>query len=90
MSEPAMLDCEAVMRRLWDYLDGELDASRRAQVAAHLEACRACAGHFAFEQSFLDLMGKVREGEPGASGELRSRVAELLAREKSKGAHKHG
>jgi anti-sigma factor RsiW len=34
-----MLDCDAVMRQLWDYLDGELTAEREQAIRAHL----ACA-----------------------------------------------
>jgi anti-sigma factor RsiW len=35
-------DCRAVGRRLQAYLDGEIDDRRRAQIAAHLDACRDC------------------------------------------------
>ena len=31
-----MLDCDAVMRQLWDFLDGELTATREAAIREHL------------------------------------------------------
>lgn len=49
-----MLDCESVMRQLWDYLDGELTADRKTVIRSHLELCRRCHPQYRFEQSFLD------------------------------------
>jgi anti-sigma factor RsiW len=41
------LPCMAAQRHLLSpYLDGELDAERRAQVAAHLNACAQCRAEF--------------------------------------------
>ena len=37
-----MYDCDAVMRQLWDYLDGELTLDREAAVRAHLAVCKRC------------------------------------------------
>jgi mycothiol system anti-sigma-R factor len=49
-----MLDCESVMRQLWDYLDGELSSDRMAAIRAHLELCKRCYPQYEFERSFLD------------------------------------
>ena len=49
-----MLDCESVMRQLWDYLDGELTEDRTAAIRAHLELCKRCFPQHEFERSFLD------------------------------------
>ncbi len=49
-----MLDCEAVMRQLWDYLDGELTSDRMSLIAGHLDLCKRCDPHYDFERSFLD------------------------------------
>lgn len=57
-----MLDCEQVMRQLWDYLDGELTPERMAAIRAHLELCKRCYPQYEFERSFLDAVaGTVRE-----------------------------
>lgn len=42
------VDCEAVIRRLWDYLDGRLAAMTHDEVEAHLASCEQCPPHFAF------------------------------------------
>ena len=54
MSHTPMLDCESVMRQLWDYLDGELTPERMAAIRAHLEICQRCYPQYEFERSFLD------------------------------------
>lgn len=49
-----MLDCESVMRQLWDFLDAELTPDRMAAIRAHLELCKRCYPQYEFERSFLD------------------------------------
>jgi anti-sigma factor (TIGR02949 family) len=39
--------CEQVRERLSAWLDGELDAAERGEVAAHLEACPGCRAELA-------------------------------------------
>ena len=36
------MNCRGVIRELCDYLDGELDASARAELERHLERCEDC------------------------------------------------
>lgn len=48
-----MLSCDELIAQLWDFLDGELSAQRRRALESHLEGCVHCAGHVAFERSFL-------------------------------------
>ena len=40
--EVAGIRCGEVLAELSDYLDGDLDPARRAQVEAHLQGCEAC------------------------------------------------
>ena len=42
------VDCESVIRRLWDYLNGRLTAMTHDEVEAHLESCEQCPPHFTF------------------------------------------
>ncbi|HEV7763779.1 MAG TPA: GNAT family N-acetyltransferase [Thermoanaerobaculia bacterium] len=42
------IDCESVVRRLWDYLDGRLTAMTHDEVEAHLATCELCPPHFTF------------------------------------------
>jgi anti-sigma factor RsiW len=74
------IDCDATVRRLWDYLDQELDVIRAAEVALHLRGCDACQEHFAFADHFL---AAVHDAWPAAqeSSPLRERVLARLAAE---------
>lgn len=56
----SMLDCESVMRQLWDYLDGELTAERMEQIRGHVDLCRRCYPQYEFERSFLDMLATRR------------------------------
>jgi anti-sigma factor (TIGR02949 family) len=77
---PASIDCETAVRRLWDYLDGELDPARAAEVDAHLAGCAECPPHFGFARTFLEALAAgrgARDGEPA----LRARVLTALSDE---------
>ena len=74
------IDCETAVRRLWDYLDGELDAPRADEVEAHLAMCRLCPPHFEFARTFLAAVAEARPSDdlPAA---LRGRILMALRRE---------
>ena len=55
-----MLDCDAVMRQLWDYLDGELTPERTESIRQHVEICSRCKPQTEFEQAFLDAIARSR------------------------------
>lgn len=50
------IDCRTTVIRLWDYLDEALDTERRDEVDAHVRHCAACAEHFEFARTFLQLI----------------------------------
>lgn len=54
------IDCESAVRKLWDYLDGELDERRMNEVRHHLETCQACLPHADFGQRFLAALRDAR------------------------------
>lgn len=72
-----MLDCDAVVRELWDFLDGELSASRVAQVEAHVKLCDRCAPHVALGRAFKAALHTARQ-EMAAPAHLGPRVREAL------------
>lgn len=77
-------DCEQTVRRLWDYLDGQLAPIDLAAVDAHLAECDRCPPHFEFERRFLNAVRAARASVVSASPEhtraLRARVvARLIA-----------
>jgi anti-sigma factor (TIGR02949 family) len=68
--------CEEVIAHLSAYLDGEMDAARRADIESHLQTCRGCYSRAEFEKA---LQEKVRElGEKNAPAKLRQRLKALL------------
>lgn len=71
------IDCNAVMRQLWDYLDGELSNERTLQLAAHLSVCQRCHPQLAFELAFLNVLAATRRGGV-PSPMLRERVLAAL------------
>ena len=71
------MDCEQVVRQLWDYLDGELTDDRMTEMRAHLKACRGCFPHFDFERELLDAIAKSKL-EQSAPEDLRRKVLAKL------------
>jgi anti-sigma factor RsiW len=81
-TDASVLDCEQTVRRLWDYLDGEVGANELAAIDAHLASCEACSAHFVFERRFLAAVRAARDAVLSADsgdGTLRGRVIEQLA-----------
>jgi hypothetical protein len=58
----SMLDCEAVMKQLWDYLDQELTPDRMQLIEAHVHLCERCSPQVAFERSFLRALSEAGPG----------------------------
>ena len=75
-----MIDCHAVMRQLWAYLDGELTADRVAAIEEHLAVCARCYPQYQFERTFLEQIGRVRREHSDLSG-LRTRLVTALTAE---------
>ncbi|HJU66480.1 MAG TPA: zf-HC2 domain-containing protein [Gemmatimonadaceae bacterium] len=75
-----MLDCDAVMRQLWDYLDGELTSERVAAIREHLALCARCYPQLEFERTFLDTLARVRR-EHSNPERVRERVLTALRAE---------
>ena len=55
----AAIPCEEVIRRVWDYLDGEIDGARRKRIRQHLELCDHCRDHYTFEDRLLRSLGEL-------------------------------
>jgi anti-sigma factor (TIGR02949 family) len=58
--ETRSIDCGMAIRKLWDYLDEELDDQRMAALREHLDECSACLPHAEFGQKFLAALNQVR------------------------------
>jgi anti-sigma factor (TIGR02949 family) len=79
MIKDADLPCRAVVRRLYDYLDGEIDTSGRDAIRAHLQVCDGCAREAAFEARVLDGL-RARLRGVWAPPDLVTRVGFILRR----------
>ena len=79
MSEQPGQACAEVIERLWEYIDGELDEARRAEVSEHLELCQRCWPHYDVHRAFQSFLR--RHGECRIPPELRRKVFEQLLAE---------
>lgn len=77
MSEREAVDCRAVVERVYDYLDGELDPGWMGAVRAHLERCGHCYPYFRFERAFLDHIRR-QDLSAGDTERLERRVRRAL------------
>lgn len=76
------IDCETVVRALWDYLDRELDEADMAAIDAHLAECDGCRAHAEFERHLIDEIRRLR-AEHEEPSTLRTRVLDMLRRARS-------
>ena len=70
---PRTIDCQEVLERLYEYLDGELTAIRAAEVKAHLQDCLQCTALTTFEAAFVRFL-EVRARTRNAPEELKQRI----------------
>ena len=75
--EGETIRCEEAMERVYEYLDGELDADWTERVRYHVEICRKCYPYFNFERIFLDHV-RSRHIPAERSERLERRVREAL------------
>ena len=75
-----MLDCDTVMRQLWDYLDGELTPDLMDAIGDHLRVCARCQPHAGFEKSFLAALASARREHSDPDGVAERVRAALRAR----------
>ena len=73
-----MIDCREAVRRMWAYLDHELEAKPVTEFEAHLETCERCCGELEFSRH-LRAMVADDERSPAIPADLRSRIEMLLA-----------
>lgn len=73
MSAP-QVNCDDVVRELWDWLDGEMDADRLEAIRGHLEICSGCNGHVAFARDFLERVRGTLRADEATLQPLRERV----------------
>lgn len=73
-------ECQAVVRRMWPYLDDVLSEGDRDLIAQHLFECALCQSHFVFARSFLDAV-KMAQRPAADLQEVERRVLSALSAE---------
>ena len=71
------MPCDAVIERLYEFLDGELTSDVDAQIRDHLGKCRKCYPHFRHEEVFLRFLERRAQIEK-APPSLRRRIFQKL------------
>jgi anti-sigma factor (TIGR02949 family) len=76
MTEPRVTRCEEALRRLADFLSGELTTDEHAEVEHHMERCRACFSRSEFERRLKEKLAATgREPPPRSMGD---RIRKIL------------
>jgi mycothiol system anti-sigma-R factor len=74
-----MGDCDDAVHRLYHFLDGELDDTRRADIKRHLDECLPCLEAFDFEAELrIVIAQRCRDEVPEG---LRERIAMAIDHE---------
>lgn len=71
--------CREALEKVYEFMDGELDPTRAAQVEEHFKVCARCYPHLKLEECFRRRMCEA-VSRPEVPEGLRNRVMEVLAR----------
>ncbi|GAA2106117.1 hypothetical protein GCM10009841_25510 [Microlunatus panaciterrae] len=71
-------DCARVLKRVYEFLDNELDNADGAEIRQHLAACEPCLERFDVEQAVKSLVHR-HCGNDQAPSHLRDKVLGQLA-----------
>lgn len=70
------IDCDEVMRQLFDFLDDEVDMGAHEEIHQHIEDCRSCFSRVEFER---ELKQRVQgAGRAAAPQSLERRLSGLM------------
>ena len=70
------IDCEAALKRMYDYIDRELTDKDREEMAQHLHTCQSCFSRVEFEKLLKEKVRDTQVDEAGAH--LSSRIKNLI------------
>lgn len=77
---PGGIDCEAVLERLYEYIDEELDDPETVKrIREHLKICKRCYPQYRFEKAFLRYVSE--HGRTSAPRELKEQVFRRILEE---------
>lgn len=71
------IDCDQVLKLVWQFLDGEMDEAHYQEIGAHIAECAHCEQRVSFERRLLILIEtKCQEGPVPV--ELKRRLFKFL------------
>jgi len=74
------MTCEEAVKKLFEYIDKELDGATQAQIDKHLDICTLCCDRFEFEQKLKGIIQKScfnEKAPPILKQKIQSRLEEL-------------
>jgi anti-sigma factor (TIGR02949 family) len=78
MSETHKMGCEAALKRLVEFVDGELAESEHDSVEQHLRICRDCCSRMEFESRLKERLSTLSTKDVPST--TRDRVQDLIKR----------
>ena len=63
LDSPGGIDCDAVLRDVYLYLDDETDSALQIKVKAHLHDCAPCLRQYGLEQDVKSLVARTCGGD---------------------------
>ena len=76
-AEDSFDDCEHVLKRVYEFLDNEIDAASADAIRHHLAMCEACLESFDVEEAVKSLVHRCCGGEVAPS-HLRTKIVTQL------------
>jgi anti-sigma factor RsiW len=73
-----VISCREAVRRLWRYLDGDLEPGEAQDVDVHLHQCVTCCGELEFSRELRRLLAAQRSAS--LSAEARGRLDRFIDR----------
>lgn len=71
-----MIECREAVKRLWEYIDRNLERRREEELEQHLGLCRHCCGELEFARQIRERLA--RGGEEALPAESRARLQQML------------
>jgi mycothiol system anti-sigma-R factor len=58
-----MIGCSEATKRLWEYLDTNVDRATREAIEEHLDRCRRCCGELEFAKEMRGFLARSAQGD---------------------------
>jgi len=65
MTHDDMIPCDEVVRRVYEFIDGQLDVKDLAHYEAHISVCLGCKGFVEFEEKLVRLIQEKSRSSTG-------------------------